>query len=68
MNIDIRQAVLNNLKGITSKELYEIINSSLGGEEKVLPGLGVLLEEFWKTSSIDEKNHLCTIIASGLKK
>lgn len=68
MNIDIRQAVLANLQNSSSEDIYNTINDSISKEEKVLPGLGVLLETFWRSASAEDKNYLCGIIANNLKR
>ena len=48
MDIDIRKAVLNNIKGSTEAEFRETIEDAVrSGEEKMLPGLGVLFEVAW---------------------
>ena len=45
MNINIRNSVKENLKGASTKEVYETIQDAISvGEEKILPGLGVLFE------------------------
>ena len=51
MNIDLRQAVKNNLKGLSSKEIYQTIEESANiKEDKALPGLGIIFEAIWKSS------------------
>lgn len=67
MNLDIRQAVISNLENSNPNDIMLTINDSISKEDKVLPGLGVLLEVFWKGATIDEKNHICNAIANNLK-
>jgi len=68
MNIDIRQAVINNLINSTPQDILNTINDSLNQEEKVLPGLGVLMEKFWQNASAEDKNYVCGVIANSLKQ
>lgn len=69
MDINIRQAVINNLSNSSKDDIMATINDSVSTtEEKVLPGLGVLLEVFWKKASSDDKNYLAETIANNLKQ
>lgn len=69
MNLDIRKAVLNNLINASQHDVLSTINDAITTtEEKVLPGLGVLLEVYWKAASMDDKNRICELIASQLKQ
>lgn len=68
MDIDLRQAVLANLQNSSSEDIFQTINDSISKEEKVLPGLGVLLETFWRGASTEDKNYLCGVIANNLKR
>lgn len=68
MNLDIRQAVISNLNNSNPEDIMSTINDSISKEEKVLPGLGVLLEVFWKGASMDDKNYICNTIANNLKQ
>lgn len=68
MNLDLRQAVLSNLSNSSTEDIMSTINDSIAKEEKVLPGLGVLLEVFWKSASTEDKTYICTTIANNLKR
>ncbi|MES9673539.1 small acid-soluble spore protein SspI, partial [Bacillus pseudomycoides] len=49
MNFNLRGAVLANIAGNTQGELQEtIVEAIQSGEEKMLPGLGVLFEVIWQ--------------------
>jgi small acid-soluble spore protein I (minor) len=50
MNLSLRQAVITKIQNKSDAELVEIINGSIGGNEQVLPGLGVLFEIIWRNS------------------
>ncbi|MDB5055283.1 MAG: small, acid-soluble spore protein [Bacilli bacterium] len=48
MNLNLRQAVMQRVQDKSSTELIQVIEESIGGDEHVLPGLGVLFEVIWK--------------------
>ncbi|MBD1372816.1 small acid-soluble spore protein SspI [Hazenella sp. IB182357] len=56
MNFNVRGAVINNIHNMDNQELQGLIEDSIGGEEKILPGLGVLFEVIWKNSSLENRN------------
>lgn len=62
-DLDLRQAVLHNLRGATSEELREMITDAIATrEEKALPGLGVLFELLWTHSSPQEQQHMLSTL------
>ncbi len=63
MNLDLRQAIINNVHGKSAAELKEIIQDAVGQEEQVLPGLGVLFEIIWKHSPEEEKDDMIQVLA-----
>lgn len=59
MNFNIRGAVIQNIHTMNSEELQELVVDSIQqGEEKLLPGLGVLFEVIWKNSSDTERRNM----------
>jgi small acid-soluble spore protein I (minor) len=50
ININLRQAVIQRVQNKSMDELHEVIDDSIGGEDRVLPGLGVLFEIMWENS------------------
>jgi small, acid-soluble spore protein I len=57
MNIDIRNALINNLHGSTINDLKTTIESGINSkEETILPGLGVLFELYYHSLNQQEKN------------
>ena len=67
MNIDLRQAVKNNLKDSSNQDIFETINDATSStEDKVLPGLGVLFEIMWKHSNENTKNELVRTLIANL--
>ncbi|MBD0383552.1 small acid-soluble spore protein SspI [Paenibacillus sedimenti] len=58
MNINLRQAIIQRVQNKSNDEIQEIIEDSIGGEERVLPGLGVLFEIIWQHSEANIQNEL----------
>ena len=68
MDFNLRNAILHNVSGNSQEELeHTIVDAISSGEEKMLPGLGVLFEVIWKNSSDQEKTEMLTTLESGLK-
>lgn len=56
MDLDIRKAILHNLRDNSKDQLEAtIVDAIEDGEEKLLPGLGVLFELIWQQSNDTEK-------------
>lgn len=56
--IDLRQAIIMRVKDKSNAELTDIIQDSIGSDERTLPGLGVLFEMIWQDSSVDDQTHM----------
>jgi small acid-soluble spore protein I (minor) len=68
MNFDLRNAILHNVSGNTPEQLEDtIVDAIQSGEEKMLPGLGVLFEVIWKNASEKEKQMMLNTLSAGLK-
>jgi small acid-soluble spore protein I (minor) len=68
MNLNLRNAIIHNVSGNTQTQLEDtIVDAIQSGEEKMLPGLGVLFEVIWQNSSEDEKKEMLTTLENGLK-
>ncbi|OXS80591.1 small acid-soluble spore protein SspI [Domibacillus enclensis] len=66
--MNLRGAIAQNLTGKTPNDLSAVIQDAIsGGEEKTLPGLGVMLEMFWKKSTTEEQKVVLERMASALK-
>ncbi|MDF2924093.1 MAG: sspI [Paenibacillaceae bacterium] len=48
MNLNLRQAIVRRVEDKSSEELREVIEGSIGGDDRALPGLGVLFEIIWQ--------------------
>ncbi len=68
MNLNLRNAIIHNISGNSQEELREtIVDAIQTGEEKMLPGLGVLFEIIWNNSSEQERQEMVKTLESGLK-
>lgn len=68
MNFDLRNAIIHNVSGNSQDELRDtIVDAIQNGEEKMLPGLGVLFEVIWKNASEDERKEMLQTLEVGLK-
>ncbi|PLR68361.1 MULTISPECIES: small acid-soluble spore protein SspI [Bacillaceae] len=69
MDLNLRNAIISNVSGNDQSQLEDtIVDAIQNGEEKMLPGLGVLFEVIWQNSNEDEKTEMLTILEEGLKK
>lgn len=68
MNLNLRHAIRENVTGNSRNELEAtIVDAIQNGEEKMLPGLGVLFEVIWQHSSNDDKEEMLSTLEQGLK-
>lgn len=68
MDLNLRNAVIHNVSGNTQEQLEDtIVDAIQSGEEKMLPGLGVLFEVIWKNSSNQDKKEMLQTLENGLK-
>jgi small acid-soluble spore protein I (minor) len=68
MNLNLRNAIVHNVQGNSQDELRDtIVDAIQNGEEKMLPGLGVLFEIIWNNSSDEEKAEMLQALEQGLK-
>ncbi|WP_050181162.1 small acid-soluble spore protein SspI [Domibacillus robiginosus] len=66
--MNLRGAIIQNLNGQNPNELSAVIQDAISnGEEKTLPGLGVMLELFWKKSTTEEQKVVLERMASALQ-
>lgn len=67
-DFNLRGAILQNVTGSSQEEVEAtIVDAIQSGEEKMLPGLGVLMEVYWKQASDEEKEALVQQISTGLQ-
>lgn len=68
MDLNLRNAIIHNVSGNTQAQLEDtIVDAIQNGEEKMLPGLGVLFEVIWKNSSDQDKKDMLQVLENGLK-
>ncbi|MFC7371328.1 small acid-soluble spore protein SspI [Fictibacillus iocasae] len=68
MDLNLRKAVLNNVSGNNKQQLQDtIVDAIQSGEEKMLPGLGVLFEVLWNNADEQKKDEMLGIMSEGLK-
>jgi small acid-soluble spore protein I (minor) len=69
MNLNLRKAIIHNVSGNNQEELKDtIVDAIQGGEEKTLPGLGVLLEVFWQNADQQEQQMLLETLEESLQQ
>ncbi|MGM7720901.1 small acid-soluble spore protein SspI [Metabacillus sp. Hm71] len=69
MNLNLRHAVIANVTGNTQDQLEDtIVDAIQSGEEKMLPGLGVLFEVIWQNATEQDKDEMLATLEQGLKK
>jgi len=69
MNLNLRNAVIHNVAQDTKEQLEDtIVDAIQSGEEKMLPGLGVLFEIIWNHSSEQEKEAMLGTLQNGLQR
>ena len=69
MGLNLRNAIIHNVSGNSQDELREtIVDAIQSGEEKMLPGLGVLFELIWQKASESEKDEMLHLLESALSK
>lgn len=68
MEINIRTSVINNLSNATTTDIQKTIVDAINiGEEKTLPGLGVLFELMWQNASNNLQMEIVNSIEKSLK-
>ncbi|SDI59750.1 small acid-soluble spore protein SspI [Natribacillus halophilus] len=68
MNFNLRNAILDNVSGSDSSQIEAtIVDAVNSGEEKMLPGLGVLFEVYWNEVDQEEKQEIIDQIAHGVQ-
>ena len=66
--MDIRVALMQKLQGTGTNELKQLINDGINSnEETILPGLGVLFEQYYNSLDEGKKDSLLQDISSLLK-
>lgn len=69
MNFNIRGAVMHNIKQMDEPGLTHLVEDSIQkGDEKYLPGLGVLFEVIWNHSPATERDEMIQTLHQQLEQ
>lgn len=69
MDLNLRKAIISNISTNDQEQLEStIVDAIENGEEKMLPGLGVLFELIWQQSSEEEKHTMVEALEQGVHK
>lgn len=67
MNLNIRKAVIHNISDNDKERLRStIVDAIQDGQEKMLPGLGVLFEVIWNQSDENLRNQMVENLERGV--
>jgi len=67
--VNLRRAVLDNVSDSSVGELREtIIDAIQSGEDKTLPGLGVLFEVLWNHCDPNKQGEILQTLHQGMQK
>lgn len=68
MDLNLRKAIIHNVSGNDQAQLRDtIVDAIQRGEEKMLPGLGVLFEVIWQNADEQERNMMLENLEQGLR-
>lgn len=69
MDLDLRKAILHNIKDNSKEDLEATIVDAIQlGEEKTLPGLGFLFELIWQQSDEASRTEMVKKLAEAVKR
>ncbi|OEF99341.1 small acid-soluble spore protein SspI [Vulcanibacillus modesticaldus] len=67
MNLDLRQAILNNIKNKSEEQLMDMVKTAIEDhDEKTLPGLGVIFEVIWQNTDEQIKESMIETLSKNL--
>ncbi|TMN21124.1 small acid-soluble spore protein SspI [Lentibacillus cibarius] len=68
MDLNLRKAIVSNIATNDQEQLEAtIVDAIQAGEEKMLPGLGVLFELIWEQSNEQDKQDMIEALEQGVK-
>lgn len=68
MGLNLRNAILSNISGNKQDQLEAtIVDAIQSGEEKMLPGLGVMFELIWQHADEQEKKDMLEALEEGVQ-
>jgi small acid-soluble spore protein I (minor) len=69
MNLDLRHAIISNISTNDRSQLEDtIVDAIQNGEEKMLPGLGVLFELIWQESDATMKKNMVETLETSVQQ
>ena len=69
MDLNLRKAILANITDNNQAELEAtVVDAIESGEEKMLPGLGVLFEMIWKQADQAKQKNLVELLEKGVQQ
>lgn len=69
MDLNLRKAILSNIATNDQEQLEAtIVDAIQNGEEKMLPGLGVLFELIWQQSDEQDKQEMVDALEHGVQQ
>lgn len=67
MDLDLRQAVLANLKNKSEELLQGMVETAIkDNEEKTLPGLGVVFEVIWQHTNTETQEAMIEALSKNI--
>jgi len=68
MDLNLRAAILENISTNDQAQLEAtIVDAIQSGEEKMLPGLGVLFELIWQEASAEDQKQMVEILEKSIE-
>ncbi|MGE5700927.1 MAG: small acid-soluble spore protein SspI [Clostridia bacterium] len=68
-SLNLRQAIMYKMQGSDSHDVRDTISDAItSGQEKTLPGLGVLFEVLWQNSDEAHRQQMVSTIANNIPK
>ncbi|GBF74998.1 hypothetical protein PA598K_03373 [Paenibacillus sp. 598K] len=67
-DINLRQAIIQRVYDKSNEELTDVIESSIGSDERALPGLGVLFEMIWLESDPAQQQAMVGSLHAKIQK
>ncbi|CAM5795035.1 MULTISPECIES: small acid-soluble spore protein SspI [Brevibacillus] len=68
-SLNLRQAIMYKMQGSDANAVEDTISDAIStGQEKTLPGLGVLFEVLWQNSDASSRQEMVQTIAEHLPK
>ncbi|TLS53300.1 small acid-soluble spore protein SspI [Paenibacillus antri] len=66
MILSLRQAIYKKMEPKSIEDLRETIEDAIDGDERALPGLGVLFEVLWKNIDKEQQDKMVDTIREHL--